>query len=158
MAHGCAGHGDAVLNAHTENIAENASVSRETARETLFDRMQDTLAKWSLHRGALLEAISHTHGTHTEDDVLAMILLGKLMLWANDGAAMVTEFVDYPRLRAVNVFICGGAIEPMWEVEARVIAHAKAHGCTRITGGGRRGWQRALPGYHMGGYFMEKDF
>lgn len=124
---------------------------------TLFDRMKDTLAKWEPHREVLLEAIGHTHGTHTEDDVLAMILAGKLTLWANDGAAMVTEFVDYPRLRAVNVFICGGAIEPMWAVETQVIEDAKAKGCTRITGGGRKGWTRALPGYEMGGYFMHKD-
>ena len=123
----------------------------------LFDRMQSTVAKWSQHREHLLEAIGHTHGTHTEDDVLAMILLGKLTLWANDGAAMVTEFIDYPQLRVVNVFLCGGNLGKMWEVEAEVVENAKKQGCKRITGGGRPGWAKVLPGYTPGGYFMHKD-
>lgn len=124
----------------------------------LFERMKDVIAKWEPLREQLLEAIECTHGTHTEDDVLAMILAGKLTLWSNGNAIMVTEFSDYPRMRVVNVFICAGDYDKMWEVEKMVIDDAKTNGCKRITGAGRKGWTKVLPGYEPGGYFMHKDF
>lgn len=132
-------------------------VSRETGGNTLFGRMGETVAKWARHRPKLLEAIEYTNGTHTEDDVLAMILLGRLTLWADDAGAFVTEFIDYPRMKVVNLFLVAGERDKMWPLEAQVVAHGKANGCKRIMGGGRRGWTRVLPEYHDGGAFMYKD-
>lgn len=106
----------------------------------------------------LCEAIEYTYGTHTEDDVVAMILGGKLTLWKTDKAACVTEFSQYPQMKILNVFIGGGDLEELIRIrDDLLVPFAEAHGCKRITGVGRPGWSRVLPGYTNGGISMYKD-
>lgn len=132
---------------------------------TLFDKMEKLIAEWKPHRAYMGDAIERTNGTHTEDDVLAMILGGKLKLWSGTNAALVTEFVDYPRLKALNVFLCGAepnnGLDELLPMHTAVEQFAKESGCKRLTAGGREGWHRvlarALPGYELGGNFMFKD-
>jgi hypothetical protein len=42
-------------------------------------------------------------------------------------------------------------------MEKAIVAYAKATGCTRITGGGRLGWNKVLRDYKAAGTFMYKD-
>jgi hypothetical protein len=123
----------------------------------LFDRLKDLIIKWEPHRKYLCEAIEYTNGTHTEDDVLTMIASGQLTLWAGEKSALVTEFSQFPRMKCLNVFIGGGDLEELRELETKVVPYAKQHNCTRITGAGRLGWTKTLPGYQTGGHFMFKD-
>jgi hypothetical protein len=95
-----------------------------------------------------------------------MLGAGQLTLWTGEKAALVTEFEHKPRMKILNVFLGGGDLAELMELEAKLVTFARAHGCARITGGSRRdvghggqrdGWQRALPGYHFGGNFFYKD-
>ncbi len=104
-----------------------------------------------------MPALEYTNGTHTEDDVIIMILAGKLKLWEGQRSAMLTEFSQFPRMKVLNVFIGGGDLDELREMEKQLVAHARENGCTRITGCGRLGWTKSLPGYEPGGYFMRKD-
>lgn len=112
---------------------------------------------WTKCREFLLPAIEYTNGTHTEDDVIVMILSGRLKLWEGRRSAMLTEFSTFPRMKTLNVFIGGGDLDELREMEQQLIPFAKENGCTRITGCGRLGWTKTLPGYSPGGYFMYKD-
>jgi hypothetical protein len=130
----------------------------------LLDRMKDLIARWEPHREPMLKAITETHGTHTEDDVLAMILAGNLTLITSDKSAIVVETVKFPRLSALNVFLAGGNFADMIEHEPALLAEAQRRGCSRITGGGRTEWIAALRdrsdgfrGYKVGGAFVYKD-
>lgn len=129
----------------------------------LLDRMKELVEKWEPHRSAMLKAIDATHGTHTEDDVLAMILAGQLKLTTSEKSAIVTEVCKYPRLSALNAFLCAGKLSDILDHEPTLIALAKEHGCSRVTFGGLPKWEAAMcqkpngPGWEVGGVFLYKD-
>lgn len=112
---------------------------------------------WGKCRQYLLPAIEYTHGTHNEDDIIIMVLAGKLKLWEGARSAMLTEFCQFPRMKTLNVFIGGGDLEELQEMEKQLVPFARENGCARITGCGRLGWTKSLPGYEKGGFFMHKD-
>lgn len=133
-------------------------------QKSLLDRMKDLIERWEMHREKLLKAIVETHGTHTEDDVLAMILGGNLTLITSDKSAVVVETTKTPRIVSLNVFLAGGNFADMIEHEPALLAEAERRGCSRITGGGRTEWIAALRdrndgfrGYKVGGAFVYKD-
>jgi hypothetical protein len=102
--------------------------------------------------GPMLEpAIDRSDGRWTLYDVLALILQGQMHLWiAHDNekviAAMVTRFVDYPRLRSLGLMFIGGSMRKMWlGHEDEVIEWARANNCTQMEGYARKGWLRILP-------------
>jgi hypothetical protein len=129
----------------------------------LFERIQEIAEKWAPHRDGMLKAIEATHGTHTEDDVLAMILAGSLRLTVSEKSAIVTEVCTYPRMKALNAFLCSGKLADIIAHEPTLIALAKEHGCTRVTFGGIPKWEAAMcqkpngPGWEVGGVFLYKD-
>lgn len=113
--------------------------------------------EWSRLRPLLLPSIKETQGTHTEDDVLVMLLGGKCKLWAWEKSAAITEFVSYPQMKVLNVWLVGGDLEELRAKEAELIQFAKDNSCKRITGGGRFGWSRVRSDWNKGGVFMYKD-
>ena len=71
---------------------------------------------------------------------------------------MVTQIIDYPRLRECRVWLIGGRNMKAWlrEFESKVEAYAKSEGCRLMSGGGRRGWCRAA-GYSEDGINLTKE-
>jgi hypothetical protein len=71
---------------------------------------------------------------------------GRLHFWPGERCACVTEIIEYPRLKALSVFAAGGDDlgELLHKMAPSVIAWAKDLGCTRVIGGGRKGWARVL--------------
>lgn len=93
----------------------------------------------------LAPALERTGGTHGRNDVRCEIEAGSMQLWPGERAAMVTEIVAYPRLKACRVFLAGGALDELRTMETAITAWARELGCDRIELLGRPGWERALP-------------
>ena len=110
---------------------------QETSAPALFDRLTDC-------RGWIEAALGHADGTHTFDDVAGGVLTGRFHLWHEPDACVVTEFVNYPRKRALNAFLAGGNLETIRRHMAAAELFARENGCDIITMTGRRGWVRAL--------------
>ena len=114
----------------------------------------------------MLQAIAETDGTHTEDDIIALICAGKLKLWVNGRSGVVTEIIQYPRKLALNWFlIAGDLIREIAPMIPQIEAYAKEKGCNRIQGlatlgknGEDRGpgWTK-LTGAKAHGTFLYKD-
>jgi hypothetical protein len=103
-------------------------------------------------------AIPQLQGTHTIEDIALMVGSGALHLWVGDKSAVLTEFIQFPRMKIINCFIGAGEFdEVMRLVEAKIIPFARQNGCSRLQGGGRDGWRRKLDGYSYGGIYMHKD-
>lgn len=123
------------------------------------------------HRGWIEAALTYCYGTHTIEDVERQIVEGRLQFWPGERCAVVTEIVDYPRLRALNFFLVGGdptspdglrgagLTELLEKMEPAIVEWAKELGCTRVAQTGRKGWGRVLAplGYQTALSVMIKD-
>jgi len=117
----------------------------------------DEWLKWSKFREPLLKALAQGYGSHTEDDVLVRIAAGDYKLWTWESAALVTYFVDYPRFKALNMFIYGGDLKELASKQAEVEAYAVRSGAKRCLAGGRVGWERVFPDYKKHAVMYYKD-
>lgn len=107
-------------------------------------RVWERVAPW------IADALATGGGTHELEDVHHAIRAGRMQLWAGERCALVTELVDYPRLRAVRIFCAGGhlndALAELLDMERRVVAFGKVNGATRCELIGREGWKRVFGG------------
>ncbi len=119
----------------------------------------EIIEEWSHCREAMLKAIERCEGTHTEDDVLAMLLQGRLKLLREGNSGVVVEIVAYPQLKALNCFLVAGNMNEVLRIEERLPALARSLGCSRLTACGRHGWSKVLPnhGWEAVTTYMQKE-
>jgi hypothetical protein len=87
-------------------------------------------------------------GSHTPEDVQKAIEEGRFQHWEDGETVIVTEVKQYPRFLACEVFMVAGDMETVWKIEmCQIIPWAKALGCKRMIGRGRKGWARAAKPY-----------
>ena len=98
----------------------------------------------------VIEALEHAGDRYGPDDVLASLTAGKRQMWVPmDGAEVlgivITEIIEYPRLKAATVFALAGKRFSEWFCHLEVIEEwARSHGCAVVEMSGRRGWARRL--------------
>jgi hypothetical protein len=123
---------------------------------TLVDEMQISLIPkdhiltvWPEVSGYLREAASYTNGRYELDDVLSLLLDFDYHLWVafegigNIKGAVVTNFVQHPRKKALYLTFCGGVDGHSWKTPMlRTLQRwGKDTGCSMIEALGRSGWQ-----------------
>lgn len=96
------------------------------------------------YRELLDMALERAGGTHTYEDVLELISIGEMFFWPASKSCMVTEIVQYPRKRALHVFLAAGDLEEIKNMECSLIAFAKSLKCSALSMSGRKGWTKAL--------------
>lgn len=122
---------------------------------------------WPHARPFIAAALTRDGGGRYEPaDILAALLRGVVRLWIswNDTskrveAAVVTEIIDYPRLRELRLWLVGGGNLAAWGRPMRDLLEefARNQGCHVVTGGLRKGWLRiGGPGWRQTGITFEK--
>ena len=87
-----------------------------------------------------------------------MLLTSRAKLWITPGgSAAITEVVEFPLLKALNIFLVGGDLRELRDLEPKLINYAISIGCKRITGGGRDGWSGTESDWKKAGVLMYKD-
>jgi hypothetical protein len=107
----------------------------------------------------LTEALRRGGGTHTLVDVVAMLHSGDAQFWQHEAGAAVTQIVEHPRMRELVVWLTAGQLEDCLRLQGRIERHAREHGCARIIGRGRTGWDRIAAsrmGFQHAGIHIEK--
>lgn len=89
-------------------------------------------------------ALVHCNGTHEWDDIVVGIASSKMQLWAAPRGCIVTEIVVYPRKKVINIFLAGGDLDQIMDMEHDIGQWAKSHGCTGGMMTGRLGWKKPL--------------
>ena len=112
---------------------------------------------WEMAKPHVAAALEHSKGTHTIDDVALMVGGGMLRIVLGKDCAMLTEIQNYPRMKVLNVFVAGGDMNGLLELEHGLIGMAKEQGCSRVTETGRKGWGRVLPGAKELGTALYRD-
>ena len=115
------------------------------------------LGDWFGDCRAYLEEACKIHPFLDIDDVYFLCAQGVLLLSIQTSetgrvrGCCVTEFVNYPKHRVINIVLCGG--EPGFlengfgELLGEIERRAKGLGATAIAAIGRVGWEKVAPTY-----------
>jgi len=90
------------------------------------------------------DALEYSNGTHNFDDVVLGIAESRMQLWAAPRGCIVTEIVVYPQKKVLHLFLAGGKLDQLKDMNTDITNWAIAHGCTGGTLTGRLGWKKAL--------------
>lgn len=104
-------------------------------------------------------ALERSGGTHTLDDVVQAIIKGEMQFWPAPKGCAVTEIVNYPRKKVLHIFLAGGEMEQIIDMDDSAVEFAKMNGCTGMSIAGRKGWKRVLKdkGYEEAFTVLGKD-
>lgn len=102
-------------------------------------------------------ALEYADDCHRFEDVAQGIREGRFQLWPAARGCMVTEIQVYPQKKVLNVFLAGGELDQLKDMEADMAAWGKAQGCNTATFYGRRGWERVMPHWDRLWVVMRRD-
>jgi len=88
------------------------------------------------------DALEYAKGTHTLDDIWNGVVRGDFQFWPGDKSAIITEIQIYPQTKVMHIFLAGGDLEELLQMEKSVRAYAQTIGCNSMSISGRRGWLR----------------
>lgn len=103
--------------------------------------------EWQKCKPLIAEAMKY-QDSYTIDDIEDKIRTGIALLWPGKETAVVTEFVIFPQIKAINILCVGGKYEELEEMLKCIENYCKEIGIKRIYGGGRKGWFRKVK--HLG--------
>ena len=102
--------------------------------------MTSVYEQFASRRKYIEDALEYARGTHTIDDIWDGIVAGNFQFWPGNKSAVVTEIQIYPRKKVMHIFLAGGDLEELLEMEKSVRAFAKTIDCNSMSISGRRGW------------------
>jgi len=92
-------------------------------------------------------ALEYSAGTHDFIDVCEGIYKGTMQLWPAPDGCLVSEIINYPKKRVLNIFLGGGELSQIMDMHADVINWAQQQECAALTMTGRFGWKKPLAEY-----------
>lgn len=115
--------------------------------------------EWARCRPWLEAALAISLGFETIADVKRSIDSCRYQFWPGARSAAITELVEFPRAKVLIVRMAGGDLDELVEMEKIFCKFARANGCSKIMGEGRKGWERVCEGmgYRYGYVCMAKD-
>ncbi len=109
----------------------------------------EDLIRLRLHIEAALEYSGQTP-THTFMNIVEGIESGRFRAWCGKDAIAICEPMTYPLKRGVHIFLAGGNLEELIEIQDEIAVWAKAAGADHLSLCGRKGWERALKDHGWG--------
>jgi hypothetical protein len=89
-------------------------------------------------------ALERSGGTHTLEDVVQSIQTGAMQFWPAPRGCAVTEVVNYPQKKVLHIFLAGGEMDQIIDMDSSAVEFAKMNGCTGMSIAGRKGWAKVL--------------
>jgi hypothetical protein len=91
------------------------------------------------------KALRLAGSTHTVEDVVDGLATGQMQSFCTDNAMIVTQIVQHPRKRELNVFLAFGDLDEVMSLQPKLIEFGRKQGCAFMVMSGRPGWQKVLP-------------
>ncbi len=95
-------------------------------------------------REILEPALDYAGGTHLWSDIVQGLEEHRYLLWPGVRSAIVTEIIEYPRVRTLHFFLAGGAIAELEVMVPGILEWGRTKGCTSASLTGRLGWTRSF--------------
>lgn len=87
------------------------------------------------------KALKRYGGTHTLQDVVDAISVGRMQSFVHGVSWAVTQVLDFPRKRVLELFLVVGRMEDMPNLRDQIEAYAKHIEADLIRANGREGWR-----------------
>lgn len=100
------------------------------------------------------DALKYSGDTHDYKDIVDAVLSGNMHLWAGEKACTVTLFTVYPKKKIFHVFLAGGDLDEILEIEKSMVEFAKHNDCDALTLSGRVGWKKVLRDLNWNEHFL----
>ena len=128
-------------------LLESADIA---VNRTHFDRLKKPIEA----------ALDFSGGTHTFEDVWAMIVNDKAQLWWGVDSVIITEIEETPQLKVMRFFLAGGNLEELEVMYPLIVVWGHSIGCSRAVLVGRKGWDRSFlkkDGWELTHYVFVKE-
>ena len=89
-------------------------------------------------------ALEYSGGTHDFDDIVRMVKANILQFWPAADACAITEVIEYPKKKVLHIFLAGGNMDTIVDMNESAEYFAKLNGCTGMSIAGRKGWSKVL--------------
>ena len=89
-------------------------------------------------------ALEYSGGTHDFDDIVQMVKSGQLQFWPAEDACAITEILTYPKKKVLHIFLAGGNMETIVDMNRSAEYFAKLNDCDGMSIAGRKGWAKVL--------------
>lgn len=89
-------------------------------------------------------ALERSGGTHIFNDIVDAVIEGRMQFWPAQDACAITEVIVFPRKKVLHVFLAGGKLETIVDMNDSAVQWAKAIGCDGMSIAGRKGWVKVL--------------
>ena len=89
-------------------------------------------------------ALEYSGGTHDFDDIVRMVKANILQFWPAADACAITEIIEYPKKKVLHIFLAGGNMDTIVDMNESAEYFAKLNGCTGMSIAGRKGWSKVL--------------
>lgn len=109
----------------------------ENQQPTLMDELERC-------RPWIEAALERTGGTHLFEDIVEAVFEGRMQFWPAHDACAVTEVIVFPRKKVLHVFLAGGKMETIVDMNESAAIWAKSLGCEGMSIAGRKGWVKVL--------------
>jgi hypothetical protein len=107
--------------------------------QTSLQNEWDRCSKW------LQDALDVSGNLATLDQVKALVDKSRAKFWFGKECAFVTEIVQFPNKRALNIWLAGGDLQELLTFKPEVHKYAKDRECDIVLiQGGRPGWHRVI--------------
>jgi hypothetical protein len=91
------------------------------------------------------KALRLAGGTHTVADVVEALNSGRMQGFWSENAGVVTQVVQHPRKKELNVFLAFGDLGEVMAMQPQIADFGRQHGCSFMVMSGRTGWKKVLP-------------
>jgi len=89
-------------------------------------------------------ALEYSGGTHEWSDIVDGIHSLRYQFWPAERGCAVTEIIMFPKKKIFHVFLAGGEMDQIVDMNDSAAQFAKAQGCDGMSIAGRKGWSRVL--------------
>jgi hypothetical protein len=102
------------------------------------------MADINSYRQQIEAALKFADDSHSFEDIAASVKKGELQFWPGFSSVVITEIMQFPRYRALNLFLAGGNIPELQSMLPGIEEFAESIGADRIVLTGRKGWLRSF--------------
>ena len=92
------------------------------------------------YHAKLARLLDRMGGLYTVSDILAAIAAGHMQSFAEGDSWAITQVVQFPRARLLEILIALGDIDECRTLHSRILQYARDNGIGLVQAYGRRGW------------------